>query len=237
MTRRLILVGVALLVGAFATARPPSDAPAPPVLVGKITDPGGRGIAGAKVTLYGGMATRFEGQTATTDEKGEYRFDPLSTGMLRWDEAADTWHISVGMRVVHGVYASADGETWWEIDAETREGVAHRHDLHLAKGGKIRGEVLNARGDFPAGDLSLKIEREDHSGVSYARTDHRGRFESEAMGPGEYVVLWNSPLMEYVELARVAVQRERATKMTIRITVSVTAKAGSVGYEVMEGER
>lgn len=238
--RRILMLALALAllaVVAMNALAQPKNIPTPPALVGKITDAGGRGIAGAKITLYGGAATRFEGQTATTNEKGEYAFDPLSTGQLQWDAKERRWHLSVGMRIVHSMYSSVDGETWWEIAADVPEGGEHRHDLRFAKGGKIKGQVLNARGDFPAGDLSLKFEREDHSGTSYARTDHRGRFESESLAPGEYVILWNSPLTDYMELARVPVQRERASQTTIRITVSVTAKATTPSYELIEGEK
>src|SRR5262245_39227645 len=63
-------------------AQKPAEAAAKkrgPALEGRITDEAGRPLRGAKVILYGGVATRWKIAEAETGADGRYRFDSVQS--------------------------------------------------------------------------------------------------------------------------------------------------------------
>ena len=54
-----------------------------PALEGRISDEAGLPLRGAKVILYGGMATRWKIAEAETDADGRYRFDSVQSTLIK----------------------------------------------------------------------------------------------------------------------------------------------------------
>ena len=162
-----------------------------PVLNGKLTDQEGQPIEGVKVVLYGGVATRFRGQEATTNSKGEYEFKPLKTGaMVLGDDAAS---YMTGMQFIHDTYVPADGKSWRDIRVEISKETIKQFDLAMTQGGTINGTVIDDETGKPLADLGLRIhngQRRSNTGtyLKYATTDAQGRFESGTLFPGRYVI-------------------------------------------------
>src|SRR5690606_5778719 len=87
----LVVGGVLATVAAAARWQPADGAAAPgapealgPVLTGRVVDENGAAVPGVKIQLYSGLATRWEGQSTTTDADGVYRFEPLEIGSMGW---------------------------------------------------------------------------------------------------------------------------------------------------------
>ncbi len=194
----------------------------PMVLEGRVTDGAGRGVPGVRLTLYSGLATRFQGQSVLTDENGRYRFSPLETYQsLGADDARR--RAMVGVRVEHESFVRPSGDDWFDVHFDVAPGHVERHDFTMEPGAKLSGRVLTSRGDHPVGNLSIIVERADSSARRYATTDHRGRFRTTALAAGEYVVKWNFPAADYAELCRFRVEPGLAHDLTVRLSLAVTA--------------
>jgi len=206
-----------------AADRPVELDPAIPiVLAGRITDESGRPIEGVKVQLYSGLATRWPGQGARTGPDGRYRFDPLETGAHTLDEAEHVWCWHTGITLEHPDYASPDGSTWWDVTTPIRARQRTTQDFIFARAGRIEGVIQDAEG-FPAGDLDLRIMTEQEGrGCVYATTDHRGRFSTQGLAPGAYIIQWNAPMADYAELARVTVKPGEVTTLEQRVRFTAT---------------
>ena len=93
----------------------PVNPSAAPVLKGSVLDVDGNPIAEAKITLYGGLATRWEVASVQTDAKGEYVFDPCRHGAMILDEENQRWDYFIGMTISCKGFKSTDGKEWWDV--------------------------------------------------------------------------------------------------------------------------
>ncbi len=207
-----------------------------PILTGRIVDEAGRPLAGAKIILYSGLATRWKGQETTTDREGRYRFDPLETGSMIKAEPGDRWDLRPGMRIEHPTHVSADGKSWWDITVPGIDRKEHVQDFRMVPGGRLAGRVLDPKTRVPLKRLSLNIgspsKRNSRFHV-YARTDDEGRFTSEPLFPGEYVVYVNVTELGMPELGRVRIEAKKTLekefsqdKLKWAIAMGVTAHNG-----------
>jgi hypothetical protein len=189
-----------------------------------------------KVVLYSGLATRWKGQEATTDHDGRYRFDPLRTGAMIKDEPSGRWDYEPGMRLLHPTHISADGKSWWDIRVPGIDRKEHAQDFKMVPGGRLAGRVLDPRTKTPLKRLDLNIGsptgRNPRFHV-YARTDDEGRFTSEPLFPGEYVVDVNSAELCMPVLGKVRIEAKKTLeaefsqdKLQWAIAEGVTARNG-----------
>ena len=63
-------------------------------------------LAGVRIVLYSGLATRWKGQETTTDHDGRFRFDPLQTGATIEDRTSGRWDLRPGMRIEHPTHVN-----------------------------------------------------------------------------------------------------------------------------------
>jgi protocatechuate 3,4-dioxygenase beta subunit len=190
-----------------------------PALQGRITDEAGRPLRGAKVILYGGMATRWKIAGAETDADGRYRFDSVQSTLSK-DPKADRWDQYVGVRVEHATHVEADGRSWRDIRIPGIPGHVETLDLRLTPAGHIEGLLKDRRTSEPLKKLDLRIMTppgsHGHGAAfhAYATTDDRGRFRSISLFPGEYDVEVNSTTLDYPVIGRVKVEPSKVTTPT-----------------------
>jgi hypothetical protein len=213
---RTTLIAFALLTlasltpGAFLAQAPKGDAT---ILHGRITDEAGHPISGVRVQLYNGIATRWQGQSTTSDEDGRYRFDPLQTGGGRQGVLAP------GMQIFDARYASADGKTWWDVEVPI--GHDAEHNFTLIRGGTIHGTLTFGAGDWTLRDFDVRIMSTDKKRTAYAKTGPRGEFTTDALLPGEYTVQANDSRMDYPEIARMTVEPGKVASFKARCLFSM----------------
>jgi len=187
----IFLASLALLLSAPVLKGLAQPAAKGPILRGRIVDADGHPLADVGVVLYSGFATRFRGQETATNADGEYRFEPLTTGALMAPNGVGALY--TGMQLVHPTHVPADGQSWRDVTTPTTDGE-QIVDLVMTPGGKIRGLVTDADNGRPASKLSLRIHDgffkggDDGQFHAYATTDAGGKFESEPLFPGRYVV-------------------------------------------------
>lgn len=191
---------------------PPGVAAGGPALEGRVTDDAGRPIAGAKVILWGGLATRLRGEETSTDADGRYRFAPLKTGALILDEPSGRWDFHTGMTLEHPDFASADGESWWEVRVTGTEGQVTRRDFKMLRGGSIEGHVTATTGGPAVAGLDLRLVHAKTGFLRYVRTDREGRFRESGLHPGEYKIDVNDPALRYPVMATVEVKAGAVAK-------------------------
>jgi hypothetical protein len=187
----LILVTVSALV-VYLWPRP--EVPGLPNLVGRITNANGQPIEGAKVEIFGGMATRFKFGETKTDENGWYAFKPVKGGTLIRDaEGADFGYLSVGMRLEHSTHVSSDGNYWWDESLPYVEGKPHVKNFTLVAGGTIFGRVVNVDAK-PMADFDMRMDVTSTTGAAYLRyitTDESGNFKATGLPAGNCVIKAN----------------------------------------------
>jgi len=187
-----------------------------PILKGRILDEAGQPLAGVRVTLFGGFATRFKGQEAETDKNGAYAFDPLRSGSHIKDEENQSWDQFVGMELFHPTQVSADGFSWWDIRVPGIDRHEYIKDFKMMAGGDLVGTVVDAASGNGVSDLDLRvISPSPHAAKfsRYARTDAEGRFSATALYPGEYVVDVNSQKLGYPVLGKIKVEAKKAAEV------------------------
>jgi RNA polymerase sigma factor (sigma-70 family) len=209
-----------------------------PILAGSIRDVQGRPVPGAEIVLYSGFATRMQGQSATTDRDGRYRFDPLKTGSMTKAASAGPWDLYVGMRVKHPNHVSADGKSWWDITVPNADRRVHVHDFRMVRGGKLAGQLLDPKSNTPLAGVDIRIQSPSPRNVKfhvYATTDAAGRFTSEALFPGEYVVDINSPELGYPVLGNATIAADQTKEerfsfdeLSLLVARAVGAHSGSM---------
>jgi beta-lactamase regulating signal transducer with metallopeptidase domain len=164
------------------------------VLEGRVTDEYGKPLPGVQVKLYSGIGSRWLGQETTTDAQGDYRFDPLETGgaMGGTKDSDPSWYTGVVFK--HYLYVPADGKSWRDITVPMKKGHVEVFDMKMTRGGKIDGYIEDDQTGKPAANLDLRIHNGHATGKKdgdfhvYATTDDKGRFLSDALMPGKYVV-------------------------------------------------
>jgi hypothetical protein len=212
----LLVLGLAALTSGALLAEPPKAAKAASALVGRITDDSGHPIAGVKIQLYSGFATRKAGQSATTDSDGRYRFDPLETGSGRQGVLAP------GVTLTHAEYASGDGQTWWDVEVPLGQTV--ERNFTMVRGGTIRGTLTFGGGDWLLREFDVRIVSASKKGTAYGKTDNAGVFTTDALLPGEYTVQANDSRTDYPTIATVKVEAGKVVAFKARCTFSMTAE-------------
>jgi hypothetical protein len=214
-----------------------------PILTGRVVDEAGRPLPGVRIILYNGLCSRWKGQEATTDQDGRYRFDPLRTGAMIEDGPSGRWDWRPGMRLEHPTHASADGKSWWDIRVPGIDRKEHVQDFEMVPGGRLAGRVLDPKTKAPLKRLGLNIGsptgRNPRFHV-YARTDDGGRFISEPLFPGEYVVDVNSAELGMPVLGKVQIEAKKTLEMEFSqdklrwaIAEGVTARNGGSRLEAL----
>ena len=214
---RLILCGVVVtvclgvrgaVIGQEEGRRADEAASRGPALQGRIVDEAGRPLAGAKVILYGGLATRWEVARAESDADGRYRFDALQTN-------------HVGVRIEHPTHVEADGRSWRDVHIPP-DGTL---DLKLVPAGRIEGTLKDAKTGEPLRKLELRIMTPvgSHGHGStfhvYATTDEKGWFRSLGLFPGEYDVEVNSSTLDYPVVGRARVAPGATTVVDFAVSL------------------
>lgn len=159
-------------------------------------------VPNAKVVLYGGVATRKKVAECVTDVRGQYRFENVIADFL-------------GVQIEHEKLVPADGKSWRDIDVEF--GKLLQLDVPLTAGGYVTGQLLD-EANQPRANLSIRIMRTaagfskgSTDFIAYAKTDTTGRFTSEPLHPGIYVIEENA--QPYPVLAKVEVRANETTKL------------------------
>ncbi len=187
-----------------------------PGLQGRIVDEAGQPLRGAKVILYGGIATRWKIAQAETDADGRYRFESVQSSMVK-DEQANRWDQYVGIRVEHPTHVEADGRSWRDIRIPGVAGHVETLDFKLTPAGHIHGQLKDAKSGEPLKKLDLRIMTPTKShghGASfhaYATTNDQGRFRSISLFPGVYDVEVNSTTLDYPVIGQVKVEAGKVT--------------------------
>ena len=222
------------------TATTPQKQPAAAVVLhGTLTDEKGDPLPGVKVQLYSGVATRFEGQNATTDSKGTYRFEPLSTGAYFRREKDEPWDFYIGIRLVHDTHVCADGMSWHDITVSTKPGHSQKQDFKMVPGGKVTGTIVDAKTKMPLKlDLRLLSPVSNDRGhnvkySAYLPSDENGRFTSPSLFPGEYTIDVNATTLRYPLLGQVKVE----AKKTVEVNFSASLPRQITGKVVDENAK
>ncbi len=208
----LPLVAIALAAGIGPASADTPVAPdaepvkRPAVLTGTIRDESGRPLAGAKVILYGGLATRWRQQEATTDRHGVYLFDPLESGSYTTGDDGKLSARYIGMQVEHTTHVSADGNSWWDIQVPMRDGHVETRDFVLTLGGKVRGSIMDpVTGRGAKVDLRIYHESPGRHFRDYATTGESGEFVTAPLAPGLYTIDVNEPKLRFPKLGEAVV--------------------------------
>ncbi len=187
---------LAALIGGCATTAPTTSkndastasvAETRTILGGSVTDSDGRPVAGAKVTAYGGLATRWRVGETTTDTNGHYCFDPFPGGAMFRNEGTGNWDYYVGLTIDHADFASADGNSWWDITCKS--GQETRKDFRMQKAGAVEGRLLELNGT-PMANVGMRFQSPSQKNVKflrYATTRADGSFREIGLAPGEFV--------------------------------------------------
>ncbi len=195
-----------------------------PILRGRVTDESDNPISDVRVVLYSGIATRWRGQDTMTNAQGEYRFDPLKTGArMMPDDGPSQWY--TGVKFNHATHVPADGNSWRDIRVPMVEGHEEILDLRMTRGGKVSGIVMDAESGEPSPELDLRIHHgltggdKNGSFLNYVTTDKRGRFLSDAIYPGQYVIDINDNdyqgKYKYPKIGKVVVQAGETTEVRL----------------------
>jgi hypothetical protein len=189
-------------------------------LYGKVSDEKGAPLAGAKVILYGGLATRWKIAEATTDNDGRFRFESVVSSRVK-NEATKAWDHYVGVRFEHPTHVPADGKSWRDISLPGAGNETAKLDMRMTEGGWIEGVIVDAKTGKPLKvDLraSSPAERRDKGTffMDYLESVENGRFRSACLAAGEYVVDVNSGVLGYPRLSTVKVNAGQTTRISIR---------------------
>jgi protocatechuate 3,4-dioxygenase beta subunit len=215
------IVGLAAWLGAIggdgAEADPPAKARGPS-LQGRITDEAGRPLEGARVILYGGIATRWRVAETVTGGDGRYRFDEVRAAMVK-DEATGRWDQFAGFQVRHPTHVPADGKSWRDVRIPGIPEHVETFDLRMTPGGHVEARLAEAGTGRPLAKLDLRVlhppqgpgSRSPSTYLTYATTDEQGTFRSDTLFPGEYQVQVNSGTLDYPEIGRVQVEAGRTS--------------------------
>jgi protocatechuate 3,4-dioxygenase beta subunit len=190
-----------------------------PAVEGRITDEARRPLRGAKVILYGGMATRWKIAEAKTGAKGRYRFDSVRSTLVK-DSEFGRWDQYVGVRVEHPTHVEADGRSWRDLRIPGIAGHVETLDLKLTPSGYIDGLLRDGRTGEPLKKLDLLIMTPSGShghGATfhdYATIDVRGRFPSISLFPGDHDGEVNSTTLGYKVIGRVKLEPGKVATAT-----------------------
>jgi protocatechuate 3,4-dioxygenase beta subunit len=185
-------------------------------LQGRLVDEAARPLPGAKVILYGGVATRWKIAETQTDADGHYRFDSVQSSGVK-DQKANRWDQYVGVRFEHPTHVEADGQSWRDIRIPGIAGHVETLDLKFTLAGHIDGILNDANTKEPLKKLDLWIMTSTKSAGQraafhvYATTDDHGRFRSISLFPGGYDVVVNSATLDYPLIGQVKVEPGRVT--------------------------
>lgn len=230
-----VIVDLGLVNGNLSPERAPADVwNCRPVLsveyrvrLGSMVDEKGQPLPGVKITLYGGLATRLKGQQAETNQHGEYVFRPLNTGAMTKRDDADDWSLYTGIQLEHPTHASADGKSWWDIEAPRNPGHVQTRDFRMVPGGAIAGTVVDQTSAQPIGKLDLRIKGakdQPHDVLRYTTTDDKGAVRETALFPGEYDVDVNSPKFSYPVIGHVTIEAGKEAKVTLHYSAAQAAQ-------------
>jgi beta-lactamase regulating signal transducer with metallopeptidase domain len=172
---------------------------------GKLTH-GGKPVAGVKVLLYGGIATRWEIARTETDANGSYGFENLA-GSVTSDGKESSYYI--GVQFVHPSLVPADGKSWRDVTVSTKPGTAEKLNLELADGGFIEGNARRNVGIRMYIPAKAGVRRGSTLFHAYASADAQGRFHSPPLFPGQYFVEENAG--DYPLVGEVKVEAGKTT--------------------------
>jgi hypothetical protein len=141
---------------------------------GVVVDASGRGIGGAEVSYVTGGSGWYSfsgfpgGDAVETDEAGRFVIEEVAAGSLALHATSDVAAPSVPVSV--------------ELEPG---GFLANVELRLRRGGRITGQVVDARG---TGLSSREVDLWGHDGGGHhqTRTDAEGRFAFENLGAGNY---------------------------------------------------
>ena len=160
------------------------------------------------------------------------------------DGPSGRWDWRPGIQVEHPTHVSADGQSWWDITVPNIDRREHLQDFKMVPGGRLSGRVLDPATKVPLKRLDLIIASPPGRNPrfhSYARTDDEGRFTSEPLFPGEYVVDVNSTELGHPVLGRVQIEAKKTLekeflqdKLKWAIAMGVTAVNGKNRIEGLQ---
>ena len=142
------------------------------ILTGRVVDPDGRPIAGAKVSVIGGgnhfvmSRGRRPATSVVTGPNGEFKFEGLKGGKMR-------------------VKASFEGFVTTQSDSFDPNELDGDLVLTLERGSSIMGTVVDGR-DRPVPKISVYLTGESVNDRTV--TDEQGRFEFTGLPGGRYTV-------------------------------------------------
>ncbi len=218
-----------------AAAQGPAQPGKGPILQGHVRDEQGHPLPGARIVLYGGIATRWKIGEATSDSAGCYRFDSLPQAAMLFDEAHDRWRSYIGIEIYHPTHASADGISWRDI----RVPIVDRHletlDFPMVPGGSVTGQIVDAASGKPVANLCLRINSPTPRNPKFSRyacSDAHGRFKVEALFPGTYTIDVNSSRLRYPFLGAVSIAARENSEVSFRTTAEPDRKPQEVINEL-----
>jgi protocatechuate 3,4-dioxygenase beta subunit len=199
------------------------DGSAAPILQGRVTDEKGTPIPDVDIILFGGLATRWKVASAKTDSNGEYKFDPCRYGAMVVDEDERRWDYYIGMTLSHHKFASADGNSWWDVRVPQIDRHVVHKDFVMTLGGTLSGTVTGP-GEQPANELDLRIRpaapgNETSKYWRYAKTNANGDFKEAGLYPRAYDIQVNSPEFGYPVIGRAEVKASLTTEVDLTFSV------------------
>ena len=138
-------------------------------IYGRVLDPVGRPVPGHDVYLYSPDGLPMFSDLPVTDKQGRFRTRVPAHAVLK-------------LEVRTGEY----GRHYHPVPADRTD----LGELHLLRGVRVEGRVLDARGEPVAGihvSTPCTPNTEDQPNFSYD-TDENGRFETDALPPGKYLL-------------------------------------------------
>jgi hypothetical protein len=174
-------------------------AQAPPAssIHGRVTDPEGRPIATADVSLlkFGSDAIAVERWVAVTNEAGEFAFDGLAAG----------WYSVTAAKAGYAtrrVQANGAADIGHEVRIGSRE---HIRDavVVLPRAGSVKGRILDAAGQPAVGALVTPQIRRNGRLVDVlqpSQANSAGEYEIAGLPEGEYFIVTTTRFTSAVEI-------------------------------------
>jgi hypothetical protein len=182
-----------------------------------VTDANDRPIPGVLVTAHAGFATRWKTGVATTDANGGYSFVASECGSMIFDEAHQRWDHYIGLTLSGTTWASADGQSWWDVRVPNVAGQRTSQDFAMIPGGFVEGVLLDAASGVPVShELRIFTGSQDSMGFfRWVSCDADGRFREQGLFPGSYTVDVNSVEHDYPIVGEFRVRPGERAQVTL----------------------